>query len=274
MIKLIATDLDGTLLNPKRIISLVATENKKILKDFVKNGGKVVLASGRSKILCDKVSKAMNIKADYITAAGGLSFVDDKVFKGEFVDFDTLYKIEMKMAFSRIRFIRLASIENDQLVNFAYHKLVRQEKLFWLAYALSNGRYFEPYKMITYDEGRKALKAGVYRLTYFYYTHTPEIEKLVDDLIKRFSDKVEIYHTDHAIEITPLGYNKGTMLEAICQHYGINEDEVLVVGDGVNDIPMFKRFKNSIAMAHAKESVKKEALTTIKYFKEIKDFLK
>ena len=274
MIKLIATDLDGTLLRPKRIISLIAPENKKVLKDFVKTGGKVVFATGRSKFLCDRVAKAIKIKADYITAAGGLAYVDNQVFKGEFVDFDTLYKIEMKMAFSRIRFVRLAALENDQLITFAYHKLVRQEKIFWLLYALSNGRIQEPYKSVSYDDGRKALKAGVYRLTYFYYTHTPEIDKLVEDLQKRFSDKVEIYHTDHAIEITPLGYNKGTMLEAICKHYNLSQDEVLVVGDGVNDIPMLKRFKNGIAMAHAKESVKKEALTTISNFKEIKDFLK
>jgi Cof subfamily protein (haloacid dehalogenase superfamily) len=274
MIKLIATDLDGTLLNPKRILTLVSAENKKVLKTFVKDGGKVVFASGRSKILCDRVAQAINIKADYITAAGGVSYVDGKLFKGAFVDFDTLYKIEMKMAFSRIRFVRLAALENDGLVTFAYHKLVRQEKIFWFLYALSNGRYHEPYKVISYDDGRKALKQGVYRLTYFYYKFTPEIEKIVEELKKRFSDKVEIYHTDHAIEVVPLGFNKGTMLEAIAKHYNLKEEEVLVVGDGINDVPMFTRFKNAIAMAHAKESVKKEALTTIKYFKEIKDFLK
>jgi Cof subfamily protein (haloacid dehalogenase superfamily) len=274
MIKLIATDLDGTLMYPKRIISLVTPENKKVLADFVKNGGKVVLASGRSKHLCDKVSARLGFKSDYITAAGGLSYVDDKVFDSGIVDFDTLYKIEMKMTFSRIRFIRLAATANDELKFFAYHKLNTQEKIFWLLYGLTNGRIREPYQRISYDDGRKALKTGVFRLTYIYYTHTPEIDKLVEDLKKRFSDKVEIHHTDFTIEITSLGYNKGTMLEKIVKHYGLKNEEVLVVGDGVNDISMLKRFKNSIAMEHGREEVKKEALSIIKDFKDIKAFIK
>jgi hydroxymethylpyrimidine pyrophosphatase-like HAD family hydrolase len=37
---------------------------------------------------------------------------------------------------------------------------------------------------------------------------------------------------------------------------------------------MLKRFKNSIAMDHAKEEVKKEALSIIKDFKDIKAFIK
>jgi Cof subfamily protein (haloacid dehalogenase superfamily) len=274
MIKLIATDLDGTLMHPKRVLSLVAPENKKVLADFVKNGGKVVLASGRSKHLCDKVSKRLGFKSDYITAAGGLTYVDGKLIKSGIVDFDTLYKIEMKMTFSRIRFVRLASMDNDELKFFAYHKLNNQEKLFWLMYGLSNGRISEPYQRISYDDGRKALKAGVYRLTYIYYNYTPEIDKLVEDLKKRFSDKVEIHHTDFAIEITSLGYNKGTMLEEIMKVHGLKEEEVLVVGDGINDLPMFKRFKNSLAMEHGKEELKKEALSIIKEFKDIKAFIK
>jgi hydroxymethylpyrimidine pyrophosphatase-like HAD family hydrolase len=64
------------------------------------------------------------------------------------------------------------------------------------------------------------------------------------------------------------------MLEKIVKHYGLKNEEVLVVGDGVNDISMLKRFKNSIAMDHAKEEVKKEALSIIKDFKDIKAFIK
>jgi hydroxymethylpyrimidine pyrophosphatase-like HAD family hydrolase len=64
------------------------------------------------------------------------------------------------------------------------------------------------------------------------------------------------------------------MLEEIMKVHGLKEEEVLVVGDGINDLPIFKRFKNSLAMEHGKEELKKEALSIIKEFKDIKAFIK
>ena len=48
MIKLLATDLDGTLFYPKRKFTLMTRKNAKFLKDFYNAGGKVMLVTGRN----------------------------------------------------------------------------------------------------------------------------------------------------------------------------------------------------------------------------------
>jgi hydroxymethylpyrimidine pyrophosphatase-like HAD family hydrolase len=52
------------------------------------------------------------------------------------------------------------------------------------------------------------------------------------------------------------GVSKATALEWIARHYGIATDEVVAVGDWLNDIPMLKRAGRSFAMAQAPDEVK------------------
>jgi Cof subfamily protein (haloacid dehalogenase superfamily) len=55
------------------------------------------------------------------------------------------------------------------------------------------------------------------------------------------------------------GGNKGTALRFLAEHYGITLDEVVAVGDWINDIPMLQVAGRSFAMGHAPAAVKSEA---------------
>jgi len=55
------------------------------------------------------------------------------------------------------------------------------------------------------------------------------------------------------------GATKGTALQWIAAHHGVDVDEVVAVGDWVNDIPMFQVAGRSFAMAHATDEVKAAA---------------
>lgn len=61
------------------------------------------------------------------------------------------------------------------------------------------------------------------------------------------------------LEINSIEATKGHMVEQVCANYGYHKDEVVVIGDGVNDIPMLKLFPNSYAMGQANEQVKAAA---------------
>lgn len=54
MYKLIAIDLDGTLLNSSGEVSIA---NKESIKNAVKNGANVVLASRKNAVFCKEFSK-------------------------------------------------------------------------------------------------------------------------------------------------------------------------------------------------------------------------
>ena len=59
--------------------------------------------------------------------------------------------------------------------------------------------------------------------------------------------------------LSPKGITKGSCLEKLMKDENIGVDEVLVIGDGENDIDMFSKVKYSIAMGNAESYVKAEA---------------
>ena len=61
------------------------------------------------------------------------------------------------------------------------------------------------------------------------------------------------------IEITSEESDKGLAIVKYCRLYNIFEEEVVVAGDGDNDLSMFKRFPNSYAMENGSENAKRAA---------------
>jgi hydroxymethylpyrimidine pyrophosphatase-like HAD family hydrolase len=55
------------------------------------------------------------------------------------------------------------------------------------------------------------------------------------------------------------GVSKATALEWIARHYGLDPEEVVAVGDWLNDVPMLARAGRSFAMAQAPDEVKAAA---------------
>ncbi len=80
MYKLIALDMDGTLLNDKKTISI---ENKEAIKSAISNGSKVVLATGRPLKGIEKYLKELNLinNGDYAIAFNGALVQETKTGK-------------------------------------------------------------------------------------------------------------------------------------------------------------------------------------------------
>lgn len=65
--------------------------------------------------------------------------------------------------------------------------------------------------------------------------------------------------TPDNIEITHIDAQKGHMLEYVCKLMQIKKDEVITIGDSMNDITMLAQFPKSFAMANASQIVKEAA---------------
>lgn len=63
----------------------------------------------------------------------------------------------------------------------------------------------------------------------------------------------------HALVARAAGATKGTAVEWLARHHGIHPSEVVVVGDWLNDIPMFQTAGRSFVMGQAPEHVKRTA---------------
>jgi hydroxymethylpyrimidine pyrophosphatase-like HAD family hydrolase len=55
------------------------------------------------------------------------------------------------------------------------------------------------------------------------------------------------------------GVDKGTAVAWLAEHYGIGLEDVVAVGDWLNDVPMLQRAGQSFAMAQAPDEVKAAA---------------
>jgi hypothetical protein len=63
----------------------------------------------------------------------------------------------------------------------------------------------------------------------------------------------------HAMVVRAPGTTKGTAVAWLAAHHGCSTEEVVVVGDWLNDVPMFQVAGRSFAMARAPEHVKSVA---------------
>lgn len=62
-------------------------------------------------------------------------------------------------------------------------------------------------------------------------------------------DSTVVYEHSDSFDIVPKGIDKKTSLQALGKELNISSDEMIAIGDGVNDIPMIKYCKYSIGIA-------------------------
>ena len=90
---------------------------------------------------------------------------------------------------------------------------------------------------------------------------TLETEKLekVKEILLEYECLNFDFVTDDKVIITDKRAGKVNSVLDICAKYNISKEEVLIFGDGLNDLELFKTFENSIAVMNAKEEVKELA---------------
>lgn len=267
MIKIIATDLDGTLLYPKSLFHVVPRKNVKFVRKFVKNGGTLVLISGRTDEIAKKLRKIFNCSIDMIACNGTLVLQDDSIICDNPIDFDILEEIY-----------------NDNLNN--------SEVMSWTAFTREDNMIIAPNKMgffktILYFVVLQFLRVNLGRmiiskkkLQKVIATRDRNIYKmmvvtgvkkqakedariLAEKFKEKYGDKVEVFWANNSVEIVKKGFNKADALKKLADMLKFNSNEIAVVGDSGNDVPLFQSFENSFVMKHSHNEIKKEAKTVI-----------
>ena len=63
----------------------------------------------------------------------------------------------------------------------------------------------------------------------------------------------------NSLGIYPHNANKGTALDLVMERLGVSPDEVMAIGDDLNDLSMFSRARIKVAMKNGRSELKKEA---------------
>lgn len=77
-------------------------------------------------------------------------------------------------------------------------------------------------------------------------------------ILARYADLSAAY-TDQYVEIFSKQASKGTALCALAQELGIERSEIACIGDGENDLTMFRAAGMKMAMGNAVEELKRAA---------------
>ncbi|MCL6552987.1 MAG: Cof-type HAD-IIB family hydrolase [Firmicutes bacterium] len=68
-----------------------------------------------------------------------------------------------------------------------------------------------------------------------------------------------VFSERHYLEVLPPGVNKGTALQIVAERLGVRAEEIVAVGDNLNDLAMIQYAGLGVAMAHAPEALRREA---------------
>ena len=264
MIKLIASDMDGTLLNHNHKIP---KENVELI-NYAKNQGiEFVVATGRAYYEALPALNEENINCDVISFNGGIVY--DK--NGNIISItsmlpkDLYYTIEILKSFDisyqlyTKNTIYTKSIETD--IN-AYIDLIR-----------SNG--YDPDVEHLRAEAQQKLDVG-------YITEVENIELYLNEKenppikiiaisndISKLENAAKLLSENKSISVTSSGANnieimhknatKGEALKEIAKIYGINLENAVAIGDNLNDQAMLDIVGYSVAMKNGNTILKEQA---------------
>lgn len=258
-VKMIAMDLDGTLLRSDKTID-ETTKNR--LMKAQQMGIILVIATGRDKGGIDFVYEPLQLEHygnNYVAGVNGqiiYSFKDKEVFLDKVLNGEDAKKI--------MRVSKKYNCESICCCGYDHYSLASKRLRFMkrihnaikgrpMDYGMNQGKrnfiYIDtPEYDITQDVNKVIL------------TQTPEHFKKCLEQIKQELSAYEILRVgDGWIEIMPSGVSKGKALLKIAKENGIKKEEILAFGDAENDLSMMYELPYGIAMGNAMDIVKKAA---------------
>lgn len=256
MIKLIATDLDGTLLNEQKQIS---ERNIRALKKAMAQDIKIVICSGRSwsgvKPVFEDLKKRAGIiddKDEYMIINNGCATISSKnyeVVKSHQLSVEDIKDLKTYVDNQDTVQYTLFDLDNY----FCLHEVPNKHVEYDAALV------FVPVRQLKFD---KAISGNYKMLQAMYLADKDDLDDFVEKNARELSEKYSVVRSqDYIFEIMPKGVTKSSALRELCDHLNISSDEVMAIGDANNDLEMLKFAKYGVAMGNATDLVK----TSVQY---------
>ena len=241
--KIIALDLDGTLTNSEKVIT---PKTYDALIKFQKNGGKVILASGRPTMGIYPQAKYLRLDefGGYILAFNGGRVID---CKDDSVLFQTKFPLKFLPEICNIIKdypVGINTYEGDKvIVGNGINDYTRLE-------AKINAmdiKFVDDFVSYVNFDINKCLLNGEPSVIL-------ELEKILSE---KYKDELGIFKSEaYFLEIVPKGIDKAASIDRLLKTIGIKTEECIACGDGFNDTSMIEYAGLGVAMSNAKEPVK------------------
>lgn len=236
-VQLVVSDLDGTLLNAEHLLSEVTRET---VQKLVDQGYQFMLATGRHYQDVRLIGQQLGVDMCLITSNGGR--VHNQA--GEL-----LYENHMPANLVA----EVLSISND----FAVHRNIYQQEK-WLVEEPHEELLAIHHASGFAYEFRDFSQLDLNGIDKIYFTAEHEQLLILEAKLQTaLGQSLNITFTSpEYLEIMNLGVSKGRALEMIMQQRGLTSNQVLALGDGMNDKEMLTVAGFGVVMDNAADSVK------------------
>lgn len=243
--KLVAIDMDGTLLNSKNEVS---ERTKKAIEKAKVQGTHIVIATGRILKSALHYSEFLGLE-NPIVACNGAIIVDESK--------NIIYEQSIKR--DKVRDIINVAKSEGVYFHFydksSFYSNIRVEKILKLYNEGSKTMDIDVNIFKDVEEIMEIKDLNVYKFI-FIDDNRDKLERLrmkIDDLGNINTSSSWINN----IEVMGPNVSKGAALKELCGILNLKPEEVIAIGDNENDLSMLKFAGLGVAMGNGNESIKK-----------------
>ncbi|MBL6010283.1 HAD family phosphatase [Bacillus halotolerans] len=261
--KLIAIDLDGTLLNSKHQVS---SENENALRQAQRDGIEVVVSTGRAYFDVVSIFEPLGIKTWVISANGAVIHdPDGRLYHSETIDkkraYDILSWLESENYYYEVftdsaiytpqNGRQLLDVELDRVKSAnpeADLSVLMQAAE--VQYSQSGFAYIDTFQEL-FEEDKQIDFYNILGFSFFKEKLEAGWQRYQED-----KDLTLVSSADHNFELSSKKASKGQALERLAKRLNIPMNETVAVGDSLNDRSMLEAAGKGVAMGNAREDIK------------------
>jgi Cof subfamily protein (haloacid dehalogenase superfamily) len=254
-IRLVAMDLDGTLLNVNRQIS---PENVRALRLCEQKGIKMVMASGRGYESVRRLALEAGLNSPMITSNGARvdmspdgPMLADYPFEPELAR--QVYEIMLQSGIYFVLYARNGSFRSGARDGNPEMQKIEDKATQWI-------KKIEGMELMQVDADQKALEEAL-RGTYKFAAFTqdePGLAALKERLKAETPCSLSSSWFDN-VEVMRPGAGKSLALEDLARKLDIKQAQIMAFGDHLNDLDMLESVGMPVAMENAVEPLKRVA---------------
>ena len=268
MYKLVAIDLDGTMLNQYGIIT---EKTKKAISKAQEKGVEVMIASGRAITSVKRFSKEINSNKYFISGNGAITYdiKNNKILYENILSKTKALKI-IKICEENSIYYNVYTENGIIAKNLSYNTLYYykdnltkpDENRTHINIVENVYDYFEQreekiLKIMICDEHKTVFNSIVRKLKELSEIEVLEVSNMSIKIIKQGTDEIslEYFYT----EVSAKDVDKWNALEEIICLMNISKEEVVTIGDNANDLKMITNAGLGVAMGESAPYVKQSA---------------
>ena len=261
MYKLIAVDLDGTLLNNYGVIP---EDTKFTIKKVIEQGTDVIIASGRPIDSIKTIAKEIGSENYFIAGNGSLIYdiKNDEIIYEKFLNKQKILEIAKiceENSISYNIYTEETIIAKQLKYNVLYYykenfkkeenkktNITLVENIIKYIKESNNNKFL---KITICDENRTIFNSVIKKLNKVTNINVLDVSHISRKTIKQGTEDVviEYYYT----EISLKDVNKWKAIEYLINKLNINQKEVIAIGDNINDKEMIKNAGLGVAMGES-----------------------